>query len=399
MADLKIVSIIPARGGSKGIPNKNIINIAGKPLIGWTIEQSINTNSINKTYVTTNDSKIAEISKEYGAEIIWRPENLSGDIATSESAILHALDYLKSTGTLEPDYVVFLQATSPLRKPDDIQKAIDRIIVDGADSLFSGAIFEDLLFWVNKKGAWESLNYDYKNRGIRQDRNPQFAENGSIYIFKPEVLKEYNNRIGRNFSLYKMQFWQTWQIDTEEDIELVEYFLEKKIKKRIDIGPDNIELMVYDFDGIMTNNKAIVNQEGQESVIVSRSDGLAISELRKMHIPQIIISTEKNDVVQKRAEKLQIPCIHGVGDKKSVLLEYTKTNQIDLAKVVYFGNDINDLEAMKIAGTPISPADAIEAVKKIAKIITSSNGGDGVIREFYERLKMNIDENNNLSKN
>ena len=91
----RIVTIIPARGGSKGIPKKNIIDVAGKPLISWTIEQSINTDIINKTYVSTDNLEIAEIYKKYGAEIIWRPEEICGDSATSESAILHALDYLK----------------------------------------------------------------------------------------------------------------------------------------------------------------------------------------------------------------------------------------------------------------------------------------------------------------
>ena len=149
---MKILAIIPARGGSKGIPKKNLIDLGGKPLIAWTIDQSINTRSIYKTYVSTDDPEIAEISKKYGAEIIWRPQILCGDTSTSESAILHALDYLKYQQELESDYVVFLQATSPLRKKDDIEKAIIKIIDDKADSLISGSRFEDfhLLEEINK---------------------------------------------------------------------------------------------------------------------------------------------------------------------------------------------------------------------------------------------------------
>ncbi|MCK4358969.1 MAG: acylneuraminate cytidylyltransferase family protein [Candidatus Cloacimonetes bacterium] len=223
----KIITIIPARGGSKGLKNKNIIDVVGKPLIAWTIEQSIKTKSIYKTFVSTNDNQIADISKQYGAEIIWRPEDICGDSATSESAILHALDYLQKEQNVEPDYVVFLQATSPLRKQDDIEKAINKIIDDKADSLISGSRFEDFLFWEETNGKWESVNYDYKNRGTRQDRKPQFAENGSIYIFKPSVIRKYNNRISGKLSLYEMEFWQTWQIDTIEDIELIEFYMKK----------------------------------------------------------------------------------------------------------------------------------------------------------------------------
>ena len=120
-----------------------------------------------------------------------------------------------------------MQATSPLRKKDDIDKAIKKIINDKADSLISGSRFEDFLFWEERNGKWESVDYDYKNRGIRQ--NPQFVETGSIYIFKPEIIKKYNNRIGGKLYLYEMEFWQTWEIDTKEDIELVEFYLRKKL--------------------------------------------------------------------------------------------------------------------------------------------------------------------------
>ena len=174
---MKIVSIIPARAGSKGIPNKNIIPVADKPLLGWTIEQSINTKSISETYVSTNDDKIAKVARQYGAEVIPRPEEISGDTSSSESAILHALEYLKEEKGLQPDFVVMLSATSPLRKTDDIDNAINLFIIENADSLISGSKFEDFLFWENIDGKWESVNYDYMNRGRRQDRNPQFVEN------------------------------------------------------------------------------------------------------------------------------------------------------------------------------------------------------------------------------
>ena len=226
---MKIISIIPARGGSKGLINKNIIKIAGKPLITWTIEQSLKTKSIYKTYVSTNENQIANVSKQYGAEIIWRPEDICGDTATSESAIMHALDYFKEEQKMVPDYVVFLQATSPLRKRDDIEKAIKKIVNDEADSLISGSRLEDFLFWEERNGKWESVNFDYKNRGRRQNRKPQFVENGSIYILKPEILRKFNNRIGGKLTLYEMEFWQTWEIDTAADIDLIEFYLNKKI--------------------------------------------------------------------------------------------------------------------------------------------------------------------------
>ena len=150
---------------------------------------------------------------------------------------------------------------------------------------------------------------------------------------------------------------------------------------------DKIKLIVYDFDGVMTNNTAIVDQNGQESVIVNRSDGLAISELKKLGYEQIIISTETNPVVQKRAEKLKIYCLNGIEDKLITLKEYLNTNRIDKNRVLYVGNDINDFEVMKYVGIPVSPLDAYSIVQDISKIVINKNGGDGVIRELYELIK------------
>lgn len=384
--DLKIISIIPARGGSKGIPDKNIINIGGKPLIRWSIEQSLKSKLINYTFVSTNDNQIAKVARKCGAEVIHRPEELCTDESSSESALLHALNYLEENNRGIPDYVVFLQATSPLRKPDDINNAILQMVLDDADSLFSGSRFDDFLFWEKDNDKLISVNFNYKNRGRRQDRLPQYVENGSIYIFKPNILFSNNNRLGGKISIFDMEFWQSWEVDTLEDIDLIEYYIYKNLRSSNEISPDQMKLLVYDFDGVMTDNKVNVNQSGKESVRVSRADGLAISEIKKLGIPQLIISTEKNEVVQRRAEKLSIPCLNGIDDKKDTLLLYLEENHIDLEKVAYIGNDTNDLDVMRLVGLPIAPSDAHESIKKISKIITTSKGGNGVIRELYDLL-------------
>ncbi|MFC2121398.1 cytidylyltransferase domain-containing protein [Bacteroidota bacterium] len=383
----KIIAIIPARGGSKGIPGKNIIEVAGRPLISWSIIQAINTKSIIDVYVSTNDKEIANISKQYGAKIIWRPDELSNDVSTSESAIIHAVEYLQNRLKIKPDIIVFLQATSPLRNPTDIDNSISQFIVNEADSLISGSKFNDFLFWEERNDNWESLNYDYKNRGRRQDRKSQFVENGSIYIFKPKIIRKYNNRIGGKLILYEMDFWQTWQIDNLEDIELIEYYFTTKMKLCNTDLLKRIDLIVYDFDGVMTDNKAYIDQFGNESVLINRGDGLAISKIMKSNIRQIILSTEENTVVKKRAEKLKLNCFQGINNKKEFLMKYLDKNNINSSNVAYIGNDINDLEIMKHVGLPIAPNDACNEIKKIAKIVTIAKGGNGVIREIYNYIK------------
>jgi len=222
------VAVIPARGGSKGLKNKNIYPVAGKPLLAWTILQALASSSIERVFVTTDDQAIAKVASEYGADVIVRPTELAGDKATSESAIQHAAEVIERDFHIPIDVIVFLQATSPLRKPKDIDRAVELFLHEGADSLISVTKADDLTLWELKDGEWKSVNFDYRNRGMRQDRPTQFIENGSIYIFKPETLRVFGNRIGEKLSAYEMEFWQTWEIDTLEEIDLIEYYINKK---------------------------------------------------------------------------------------------------------------------------------------------------------------------------
>ncbi|MBI5050407.1 MAG: HAD hydrolase family protein [Nitrospirae bacterium] len=148
-----------------------------------------------------------------------------------------------------------------------------------------------------------------------------------------------------------------------------------------------MKLIIYDFDGVFTDNKVIVREDGVESVVVNRADGLAVSVIKSMGIEQIILTTEKNRIVQVRAHKLGIPAKSGVDDKKKNLLSYCKRRGIPLKSVAYVGNDLNDLEAMKMVGHPICPSDAYEQVRNICKIVLESAGGEGVARELLEYIK------------
>lgn len=222
------VAVIPARGGSKGLKQKNIYPVSGKPLLAWTILQALASTTIERVFVTTDDHAIANVAVEYGAEVIVRPPELSGDKASSESAILHAASVIERDYHIPLDIIVFLQATSPLRKPGDIDRAVELFLQEGADSLISVTRADDLTLWESREGEWKSVNFDYRNRGMRQDRPTQFIENGSIYIFKPETLTAFGNRIGAKLSAYEMEFWQTWEIDTLEEADLIEYYFNKK---------------------------------------------------------------------------------------------------------------------------------------------------------------------------
>jgi YrbI family 3-deoxy-D-manno-octulosonate 8-phosphate phosphatase len=158
--------------------------------------------------------------------------------------------------------------------------------------------------------------------------------------------------------------------------------------KKITFSGDSLALFLYDFDGVMTDNKVIVGEDSKESVVCNRSDGLAISILKEWGISQAIISTETNKVVASRALKLGIPCIHGISNKKDTVFQYCKQLEISLKETLYIGNDLNDLDAMCMVGCPVCPNDAYEEIKKIAKLVLPVGGGCGVIRELLNFLQL-----------
>lgn len=154
----------------------------------------------------------------------------------------------------------------------------------------------------------------------------------------------------------------------------------------VNVALSNIELFVYDFDGVMTDNKVYIDENGKEMVLVNRSDGLAINEIKQLGIKQIIISSEKNPVVGKRAKKIGIPYYQGKNNKKNTLISFCIENQYDLNKVAFVGNDINDLDVMKLVGSRICPSDAHKNILMIADVILERKGGEGVIRELFDLI-------------
>ena len=391
--DKMAVAIIPARGGSKGIPGKNLINFSGKPLLAWSILQAKAAQHVSQVYVSSDDDQIIAVAKEFGAVPIRRPAELATDTSSSEEALQHALVEISKGGSL-PALIVFLQATSPLREPEDIDGAISRLLETGADSLFSAALLEDFCIWKKEGGSLHGLTYDPCRRGVRQDREPLFLENGSIYVFRVEVLEKYNNRLGGQIEIFEMPFWKSYEIDTMAEVEICEYYFKKnELSRSVNLTGENwtihledIDLMVYDFDGVMTDNRVLVLQDGSEGVMANRADGLGVEKIRALGIKQIILSTETNDVVKARAAKLKLDVIAGCQDKKDVFHNYCLQHGYDLNRVVYVGNDVNDLEVMKIIGFPVAPADAHPEVQRVAKALTRAKGGEGVIKDLAERI-------------
>jgi len=151
-----------------------------------------------------------------------------------------------------------------------------------------------------------------------------------------------------------------------------------------------IKYIFFDFDGVMTDNRVLVTENGKEAVFCNRADGIGVEMLRKAGYKMMIISTETNKIVRARAKKLKIPVINGVIDKKSTLTKLCEKAKISLNKVCYVGNDINDLDAMRLVGLKIAPHDAHPCILEIADIVTKATGGEGVIRELADIISNSV---------
>ncbi|OGZ33197.1 MAG: hypothetical protein A2V69_01565 [Candidatus Portnoybacteria bacterium RBG_13_40_8] len=225
----KILAIIPARGGSKGIPKKNIRLLTNKPLIAYTIEAALKSKLLDRVIVSTEDKEIKEISKRYKAEVVKRPKKLSGDTTPMQSVLEHIISYLKKHGNYKPNIIVLLQPTSPLRAAHHIDEAINKFLEEKYDSLLSVCPSHAFIWKINRSTAI-CINYDFKKRtrkqARRQDRKPEYKENGAIYITKYENFIKKHNILNGKIGLYIMPEKNSLEIDTEFD-----FWLTKQIKK------------------------------------------------------------------------------------------------------------------------------------------------------------------------
>lgn len=220
----KILAIIPARGGSKGIPRKNLRILCGKPLIAYTIEAALNSKYIDRVVVSTEDEEIADVAQGYSAEVIKRPPELADDLAPTEPSLEHVVRYMEETEGYRADVIILLQPTSPLRNSQHIDEAIETFFSNKYDSLLSVCPSHAFL-WKADKEKMYSVNYDFRNRPRRQERELEYRENGAIYITKYDILMNGHNRLGGKIGLYIMPGKSSWEIDSEFDFWLCEHLI------------------------------------------------------------------------------------------------------------------------------------------------------------------------------
>lgn len=377
----KVVAFIPVRGGSKGIPGKNIKHIAGKPLVCYAIDAALAAQKIDQVVVSTDSEEIKQVvqhnyRKQKDLNIFDRDLATATDTASTESAML---DFTNRT-PLDFDDILLIQATSPLIKSRHIDEGYQKYFNKNLNGLVS-VCRQKRFLWSES----DPQNYDPQNRARRQEFNGHLVENGAFYITSRESLLETGCRISKPYGTYEMPESTYFEIDEPEDWIIVESLLKRNNQqKKYERLPKKISAVVFDFDGVFTDNKVIVFQNGEEAVVCDRGDGMGISQLMKAGIDVWVLSKEQNPVLKSRCQKLKIPCIHGVDDKWALLQKQLGERVLAPDEVIYVGNDINDIECMQNVGCGVAVADSHKKVLDIADIVLTSNGGNGAIRELCD---------------
>lgn len=403
VAKPEVLAIIPARGGSKGIPHKNIKLFAGYPLIAYSIAAGLQSELTTRVIVSTDDEEIAEIARKWGAETPFlRPAEFAADNTLDLPVFQHALSWLKEHENYVPDIVLQLRPTSPARPRTLVDEAVKLLMSHPEADSVRGVVPADenphKMWRVDPKtglmnGLLKVDGIDEPYNAPRQKLPPVYWQTGHIDAIRPErTFMAGDSMSGKNILPLFLDPAFTIDIDTPFDWVRYEWMVYHAGLDMVWPGkrrrgmPKDIKLVVFDFDGVMTDDTVYVDQSGTESVRCSRSDGMGIRLLREKGIPAVVLSSERNPVVMQRCKKLNLECIHGVLKKGETLANYLKENEIDPRSVIYVGNDVNDLPCFPLVGCAIVPSDAHDRVKNEADIVLTHKGGEGAVRELCDML-------------
>ncbi|WP_432096071.1 cytidylyltransferase domain-containing protein [Streptomyces sp. bgisy100] len=388
-----VLAVIPARGGSKGVPAKNLAAVGGVPLVVRAVRECLASRIVTDVVVSTDDAGIAAAARGAGADVVQRPAVIAGDTATSEAAVLHAMDAHEALHGRAVGTVLLVQCTSPFLAREDIDGVAAAVAEDGADSALTVAAFHGFV-WREGDGTAgpadaadgdaAGVNHDKSYRPRRQDRPQDLLETGAAYAMDATGFREAGHRFFGRTSLVRTDPARVLEVDDPHDLARARALAPLMDAPRPGALPtrDDIDAVVLDFDGTQTDDRVLVDSDGREMVAVHRGDGLGIAALRRSGLGLLILSTEQNPVVAARARKLRVPVLHGIDRKDLALKQWCEEQGIAPERVLYVGNDVNDLPCFGLVGWPVAVAGAHDIVRGAARAVTSTPGGNGAIREI-----------------
>ncbi|MHC1783406.1 MAG: HAD hydrolase family protein [Anaerolineaceae bacterium] len=398
----EVLAIVPARGGSKGIPRKNIREFAGYPLIAYSIAAARSAQSVQRVIVSTDDDEIAAVAREFGAETPFlRPAEFASDNAVDLPLFQHALTWLADQENYHPDVVLQLRPTSPLRPRNMVDDAV-KLLMDHpeADSVRgvvpSGQNPHKMWKIDPQTGAMRNL---LQVEGIPEPYNaprqvlPQvYWQTGHIDAIHSDAILKKNSMSGDVIFPLMMDPRFTVDIDNLNDWARAEWLVWNTGLDMVDPGkrrhsfPAKTRLVVFDFDGVMTDNCVWVDEEGREQISANRSDSYGIRMLKAVGIEALVLSMETNPVVAARCRKMKIEALQGIHDKGPALVMLMIDRKLDPSEVIYMGNDTNDLDCFAAVGFSAAPADAHPTILRAADLVLKNIGGHGAVRELCDLI-------------
>jgi len=402
MKKQKIIAIIPARGNSKSIPRKNIREFAGYPLIAYSLTAAHRSHFINRIIVSTDNEEIANVSRGYGAEVpFMRPAELALDDTTDYPVFKHALQWLATNENYHPDFVVHLRATSPLYPKQLIDNAIEVILnnpdADSVRGVVPSSENPYKMWKITDSGCLtpllqvEGLEEPYNTP--RQALPDTYWQTGHIDVIRYETIMKKQSLSGDRIYPVRIDPDFSVDIDTLVDWRRAEQLVLEGCLDMVYPGkkprviPDDLCLLVLDFDGVLTDDRVYVNSNGDEVIAANRSDGLGLERLRdQTDIEVIVMSRETDPVVAARCQKLDIPVFQSVKNKRKALEKLLLEKHIEPDQVLFVGNDLNDVPCFSYVGFAAVPSDAFRDARMQADLILQKAGGYGAVREMCEIL-------------
>jgi N-acylneuraminate cytidylyltransferase len=398
----EVLAIVPARGGSKGIPRKNIRAFAGYPLIAYSIEAAQTAQSVTRVIVSTDDEEIAAVAREYGAETPFlRPAEFSGDNAVDLPLFRHALEWLAGHEGYRPDIVLQLRPTSPIRPRTLVDEAVNLLLTHPEADSVRGVVPAG----QNPHKMWRIKNINspmqplLQVEGIAEPYNAPrqvlphvYWQTGHIDAIRPGTILDKNSMSGDVILPLMVDPRYTVDIDSFTDWARAEWLVWNGGLDMVDPGrrrhafPDTVKLVVFDFDGVMTDNRVWVDETGLERIAANRSDSYGIRHLKMAGVEALVLSMETNPVVAARCRKMKIEAMQGIQDKGPALVNLMKDRGLEPSEVIYVGNDTNDLDCFASAGYSVAPADSHPEVLRKADLVLKNTGGRGAVRELCDLI-------------
>jgi N-acylneuraminate cytidylyltransferase len=381
---MKIVALVPARGGSKSIPRKNIRPFAGRPLLYWTLDAACGCPMVDEVFVATEDPEIGAVAAAHGHSkitVVSRSPESSTDDASTESVLLefargHAFDH-----------VILIQATSPLLRAEDVEAGLRACLEGGADSMLSVVRQKRFIWQQDISGSFHPLNYHPQHRPRRQEFPGLLVENGAFYITSRAALLASGCRLSGRILTSEMPEETYLELDEPGDWEIAEMLLNKRRRASRSHSVPDIKLVLTDVDGVLTDGGMYYDATGDSSKKFNTRDGMGMERLCNEGLLVGIITREETDMVAARARKLKVDVlVQGCRDKAAALESILARHKLTADQVAYIGDDVNDLEIMSRVGFAGAPSDAVPAVRNRAHFVCQLPGGRGCFREFAEEI-------------